>query len=123
MKTYKKALIGVLSAAAIASTAICSIAFAGEAQPETQQNPAAAVTVTETEDELINGGQIFTGNYMDLYNEETGSWVTVSGLSQGGWADENTGEIFTQEGGGGDHFYGNNGTTLVSEWYYNEYLK
>ena len=74
-------------------------------------------------DELINDGQIFTGNEMDLYNEETGEEITVKELSQGGWADEETGEIFTQEGGGGDHFYGDKGTTLVTEWYYKEYVE
>ena len=35
---------------------------------------------------------------------------------------EETGEIFTQEDGGGEHFYGDKGTTLVfEELYYREY--
>ena len=58
---------------------------------------------------------------MNLYDPDTGEIITVKELSQGGYANEETGEIFTQEGGGGDHFYGNYGTTLVTEWaYYND---
>jgi len=76
----------------------------------------------DTENELINDGQIFTDNYMSLYTED-GYYVLVRELSQGGYINEETGEIFTQEGGGGDHFYGDRGTVLVSEWYYNEYMQ
>jgi len=81
------------------------------------------LTGSAPEEELINDGQIFTGHQMTLYNEETLEPVVVSELSQGDWADEATGEVFEQEGGGGDHYYGDRGTTLVSEWYYNEYLQ
>ena len=70
------------------------------------------------EDELIADGQIFTGYEMTLYDSDTGAAVVVKGLNQGGWANEATGEIFTQEEGGGDHFYGNYGTVLISEWLY-----
>ena len=74
------------------------------------------------EEELINGGQIFTGNQLTLYDPDTGNPVTVSELSQGGWANEYTGVIYTQEGGGGDHFYGSDGSVLVTEWYYYNYI-
>ena len=74
------------------------------------------------EDELINGGQIFTGAEMNLYDPYTGEIITVKELNQGGWANDYTGEIFEQEGGGGDHFYGNYGNVLVTEWYYMTYI-
>ena len=90
-------------------------------KPEAQPAPAPAPT-TNPEDELINGGQIFTGFEQDLYDPNTGAIVTLKELSQGGWANDQTGEIFTPEGGGGDHFYGNKGTTLVTEWYYKTYI-
>ena len=76
----------------------------------------------EIEDEVINGGQIFTGNQLYLYDPYTGAGVLLSELSQGGWANENTGVIYTQEAGGGDHFYGNDGSVLVTEWYYMTYI-
>jgi len=69
-----------------------------------------------TEEEVINDGQIFTGTEMNLYDPNTGELVIVKELSQGGFANEATGEIFTQESGGGDHFYGDQGTMLVTEW-------
>ena len=75
------------------------------------------------EEELINDGQIFTGYEMNnLMEIGTGKHITLKELSQGGWANEETGEIFTQEGGGGEHFYGDKGTTLVfEELYYEQY--
>lgn len=74
------------------------------------------------ENDLINDGQVFTDNYLSLYTED-GDLVLVRGLSQGGYVNEDTGEVFTQEGGGGDHYYGDKGTVLVSEWYFNEYMQ
>ena len=67
------------------------------------------------EEELINDGQIFTGNYMTLY-DEYGNAVTLSELSQGGWADEDTGEIFNRGPAGADYWYGDQGTTLSAEF-------
>ena len=68
-----------------------------------------------TEEELINDGKIFTGNYMSLY-DEYGNVITLSELSQGGWADEDTGEIFNRGPAGGDFWYGDHGTTLSAEY-------
>ena len=65
------------------------------------------------EEELINGGKIFTGFEMDMVDADTGAWILLKELSQGGYANEETGEIFTQEGGGGDHFYGDKGTVAI----------
>ena len=70
------------------------------------------------EEELINDGKIFTGFEQTLYDPDTGATVTLKELSQGGWANEGTGVIYTQEGGGGDHYYGNDGSVLITEWLY-----
>ena len=102
-----------------------------EEQPETKpeeptkaaETESAQPATTAAEDELIADGQIFTGYEMDnLIDVATGEYVTLSELNQGGWADQATGVIYEQEGGGGDHFYGNDGSTLVTEWYYFEYI-
>ena len=93
-------------------------------KPEIQPAPVPApAPAPAPEDELINDGQIFTGYTMDnLMEVGTGKHITLKELSQGGWANEETGEIFKQEGGGGEHFYGDKGTTLVfEELYYREY--
>lgn len=84
--------------------------------------PAPAPEETGTEDELIAGGQIFTGATQVFYNEQTGEAVTLSQLNQGGWANPATGVVYTQESGGGDHMYGDDGSVLVTEWYYSEYV-
>ena len=68
------------------------------------------------DEELIAGGQIFSGYTMTVFDEQTGNPVVLSELNQGGWANEATGEVFTQEGGGGDHLYGDRGTVLVFEY-------
>ena len=68
------------------------------------------------DEELIADGQIFTGYTMTVYDEQTGDPVVLSELNQGGWANEATGEVFTQEAGGGDHLYGDRGTVLVFEY-------
>ena len=98
----KKTLVGIL-AAITACTMIAVGAFAA---------PARAC------DELIAGGQIFTGRTMDLYKPETGEKVTVQELNQGGWADNTKGVVYTQGAGGADRFYGNDGTVLLTEWGY-----
>ena len=65
-------------------------------------------------------GQIFTGFEQPLYDPDTGELVVLKELTQGGWANEETGEIFYEEGGGGDHWYGDRGSVLISEWLYNQ---
>ena len=101
----KKTLVGIL-AAITACTMLAAAAFAAPARADANTGG------------LIAGGQIFTGRTMELYNPQTGAKVTVQELNQGGWADNEKGVIYTQEAGGGDHFYGNDGTTLVTEWCY-----
>ena len=86
-------------------------------QPAAPQAPQPAA---DAGDELIADGQIFTGHEMTLYDPYTGTPVLVKELNQGGWANDLTGVIYYQEEGGGDHFYGNDGSVLISEWlYYN----
>lgn len=87
-----------------------------QTQPTTQ--PTTKAEEPTTEEELINGGQIFTGFEQTLYDPDTGAAITLKELSQGGWANEGTGVIYTQEGGGGDHYYGNDGSVLITEWLY-----
>ena len=78
-----------------------------------------------TEDELIAGGQIFTGKTIDyMVNFKTGESVLLKELNQGGWADETTGEIFhweTPQDGEPRVMYGDKGTTLWSITDYAEY--
>ena len=68
----------------------------------------------EINDELIAGGKIFTGNEMTLYKQGTDEKVLVKELNQGGWADDQTGVIYTQGAGGAEFFYGNDGSVLVT---------
>ena len=70
------------------------------------------------EDELIADGQIFSGVEQTLYDPETGEAVVVKELNQGGWANDETGVIYEQGEGGEGKFYGNDGSTLVTEWEY-----
>ena len=41
-------------------------------------------------------------------------------MVQGGYANEETGVIYHEEAGGGDHWYGDDGSVLISEWLYNQ---
>ena len=94
-------------------------------EDETAEAPAAQEPAGQTEpqaqpsgeeDELIADGQIFTGN--KIYNmviAATGEYVTLSELNQGGWANEETGEIFfweTPQDGDPKAMYGDKGTVL-----------
>lgn len=61
-------------------------------QPQQQANAGQNIS---KEDELIADGQIFTGNKMyNMVDFATGAYVILSELNQGGWANEETGEIF-----------------------------
>lgn len=72
------------------------------------------------EDYEHTDGQIFTGFEQPLYDPDTGEQVILKELTQGGYANEATGVIYHQEGGGGDHWYGEDGSVLISEWLYNQ---
>ena len=75
-------------------------------EPEEEKTPAAAVQETAAgqeaaqtdpngEEPLIADGKIFTGNKLyDMIDVATGEYVVLSELNQGGWANEETGEIF-----------------------------
>jgi len=62
------------------------------AQEATQ---AAAQADPNGEEPLIADGKIFTGNKLyNMIDVATGEYVVLSELNQGGWANEETGEIF-----------------------------
>ena len=67
-----------------------------------EKSPFANITVggaeePTTEEGLINDGKIFTGRTLTLYDPNDRSIsMEVSELSQGGWADQNTGKIYYQ---------------------------
>lgn len=58
-------------------------------------------------------GQIFTDFTQTMINEATGETVVVRLLTQGDYINEDTGVMYTMEGGGGPHMYGNDGSVLV----------
>ena len=61
-----------------------------------------------------------TGYSMDLYAPEGGGLIqTVYELSDGTWVDDN-GVGYTQQAGGGYEFYGTDGSTWVTEAYFEE---
>lgn len=67
-------------------------------------------------------GQNFTDFYMDMIDVDTEETVTVRGMTDGRYINEETGVIYEPEGGGGPHMYGDDGSTLmVPEEYYNYY--
>ena len=71
--------------------------YARTEEPE-KDDTASQEAAAGGEDELIAGGQIFTGNKIyNMVNAATGEYVTLSELNQGGWANEETGEIFFWE--------------------------
>ena len=66
-------------------------------------------------------GKVFTGNSMYLYAPEGGGvLIEVQGLTDGRYTDTETGVIYEQEGGGGYHFYGDDGSVWVTEAYFEE---
>ena len=85
---------------------------------EVAEVPAAEVEASVEEEELIADGQIFSGIDQTLYDPETGEPVVLKELNQGGWANEETGVIYEQGEGGEGVFYGNDGSTLLTEWEY-----
>jgi hypothetical protein len=107
MKKFKKLLI----ITAVAAFAACAFVACGKKAED-----------TATEEELIADGQIFTGKSMDLYAPEGGGDViTVKELNQGGWADEETGEIYTKTSDDKYTYKGDKGSTRVSGDYFDEH--
>ena len=90
--------------------------YARTKAPEDEEEAFPADAELSLEDELIAGGQIFTGVEQTLYDPETGEPVVVKELNQGGWANDATGVIYEQGEGGEGRFYGNDGSILVTEW-------
>ena len=91
-----------------------------EKETETATTAAAAAgdkAETETtvagEDELINDGKIFTGFEQPAFDPKTLDQFVLKELSQGGYLCEERDVIYVQEGGGGDHLFGENGTVLM----------
>jgi len=54
---------------------------------------------------------------MNLYAEGGGDAITIFFMSDETWRDD-FGVVYTQEGGGGDHWYGSDGKTWVNEVYF-----
>ena len=63
------------------------------------------------EDELIAGGQIFTGIEQTVYDPETKAEVVLKELNQGGWANEATGVTYLQ--GTDGNLYRDDGSVLT----------
>ena len=121
MKKFKKLVVisTVIAVAACAFTACGKKADATTAAATTTQ---AAAQDTTTEEELIADGQIFTGKEMDLYAPEGGGDViTVKELNQGGWADEETGEIYTKTSDDQYTYVGDKGSKRVTGDYFDEH--
>ena len=75
------------------------------------------------QEELIAGGQIFSGASMTLYDPQGGSAgnshsILVDELNQGGWVDQNTGIIYYPLNGGKE-FQGTDGSFMVTIDYFN----
>ncbi len=120
MKKFKKLVVitTVLAVAACAFTACGKKADTTTAAATTTQ----AAAQDTTEEELIADGQIFTGKTMDLFAPEGGGDViTVKELNQGGWADEETGEIYTKTSDDQWTYVGDKGSKRVTGDYFDEH--
>ena len=111
---YKRVVPAPAPAAAETATTAAAQDKNAATQPTTKaadQNNAA--NQNGAEDELINGGQIFTGFVQPAYDPDTLQVFELKELSQGGYANDATGIVYTPEGGGGEHLYGSDGSVLL----------